>query len=758
MLRHLVRASEATRVLILGTYRPVELVQEGPLVAALAELRRSRGLHQIELDGLPEDEVSALIAARSGEGAAASLARQVAARTDGNPFFIEELLRHLEGDVTSELGQLELPDSVKDLLLRRLRRLDDDCQRALVFASVAGREFELVILERVLEHSEDELAELLERAIGAHVLVEEASAIGRYRFAHPLIREAIYDNVSLTRRALTHRRIGAAIESVYADRLSEHAGALARHFHAAGDSEKAFEFHNLAAAEAERGHAGETAFEHLTGAIAAGELLGRTPESDSVMRDLYRRRAWSGQFYGTAEIVQRDYQIALDGARAGGDGALEMRLLNELGTTYHVRNSTQSATFLEQSLELAEELGDEAGQVNALNRLSLLYGNQLDVARAERLGQRASTLARRGNDEWARLHALDALKFVALIVADIDRLEELTAELALALRSQDALWYLQWTLEESAFASIARHRFPEAATRIDEALAISKRIGDAFSRGLILTMRCRLEQARGDYASAIAAGEEAMQLTTDSKNRVWLGWMAGRLAAVMSDLRAWARALELLETACEAARRMDARAQLFSVLGDLAWARARNGDRAGARDAAGRWDAMLEDVRMPAGRAYLYSWHTYTNRARAALALGDVDRAETVMLIVSGPVALSAVRDAAVDVDAVGAACAAARGQPEAAVELLTRALHRAGDDGPPAARLALRIALAQLMPPGPGAADHVAAAHGLIEQIAVSVGNAQLAEEFGRVAGAELESEASSLGYPAADARHVTS
>jgi predicted ATPase len=148
---------------------------------------------------LPEDEVSALIAARSGEGAAESFARQVAARTDGNPFFIEELLRHLEDDATAELDQLELPDSVKDLLRRRLSRLDDDCQRALVFASVAGREFDLVVLERVLEHSQEELAELLERAIQAHVLVEEASAIGRYRFAHPLIREAIYDNVSLTR-------------------------------------------------------------------------------------------------------------------------------------------------------------------------------------------------------------------------------------------------------------------------------------------------------------------------------------------------------------------------------------------------------------------------------------------------------------------------------------------------------------------------------------------------------------------------------
>jgi len=192
--------------------------------------------------------------------------------------------------------------------------------------------------------------------------------------------------------------------------------------------------------------------------------------------------------------------------------------------------------------------------------------------------------------------------------------------------------------------------------------------------------------------------------------------------------------------------------------GDLAWVRARCGDRSGALDAAGRWDAMLEDIRMPAGRAYLYGWHTYTNRARAALALGDAERAETVLRTVSEPVAQSGIRDAVADVDAARAWCAVARGEPEAAIELLTGALRGIGGDGQPALRLALSIALARLSPPGAGAAEHVQTAQALIEEIAQSVGDARLAEEFRGSARSRLASDATLPGYAAAGARHVTS
>ena len=761
LLRHIVRATEGSRLMILGTYRKTELEPGSELRIALAELRRARALHQLELGGLAERDVAALIAARVGDDVQESFARQVAERTEGNPLFIEELLRHVDDPAGLTLVDLALPESVTELLLRRLQRLGESCRRALAVAAVAGREFDLAVLGRVLDRSVEELAELLEGAVQGHVLLEEAATIGRYRFAHPLIRETIYGDVSFTRRALLHRRVGEAIESLHAHRLDQHAGTLAHHYQAAGDVEKAFEYHGRAANEAERSSAPETAFEHLTGAIAAGELLGRAVHTDAVMRALHSRRAWIGHFTATEEVVRRDYALALEGARAAGDRSLEMQLLNGLGTRWHVRDSAASARYHEQSLEIAKQLHDTAGQVSALNRLSLVYANQLDLERALELGERALTLARASDDERAESRALDSLKFVALMLGDTRRLEELTSLLADAQRRRQDIWYLQWTLEESAFTPTAHGLWDKAATRLEEALAISQRMGDMMSRGLILEARCRLERARGDYARALEVGHESVRITSHGPGHVWLGWTAGTLGLALADLRAWTEAIEMLETALQAAERIDARAQIFSALGALAWVRVQAGDEAAARAAAMRWDARVEQVRTPPAQAYLYAWHTYTDRARVALALGQLERAEAILGGVREPIERYGLRDASANVHAALAACAAARGERAAAEQLLIRGLQAAGDRGLPASRLEITIALATLGTSHGTAPAPAEAARSLIEQIAGAVGDDELANRFRSSALAELRSSAPAPSYaaaPTAGSRHTTS
>ncbi len=758
LLRHVVRATEDSRLLVLGTYRQTELDRQGPLAAALAELRRARVLAQIPVPGLSEAEVAALIAARTGAGADEGFAHQVSARTDGNPFFIEELLRHVEDRSGAGLDAADLPAGVKDLLLRRLRRLGPESEKALVFAAVSGREFELDVLARVLGVPDEGLAELLERAIAAHVLVEEAGSIGRYRFAHPLIREAIYGEVSATRRALAHRRIAEAIESVGADRLSGQAGALALHYHAAGDAEKALHYHDLAAAEAERAGAPETALEHLTGAIAAGELLGRTVGADATMRDLHCRRGAMGYFSASHEVMRRDYRLALEGAREVGDRTLEIDALNGLGFSFHIIDSDASARYHGQALELAEQVGDATAQVIALGRLSLLGANQLDLEGALTLGERALGLAEGSGDEAQRSRALDCLKFVALLLGQTDRLEALTAQLTQAQRRRQDTWFLQWTLLESAFTPTVQGRWSEAAARLDEALAISRRMDDVYSRGLILGAQCVLEHARGDYVRAFGLGEAAFAAISRDAAGVWMGWTAATVARPLADLRAWDRARDLLEAGAEASAKIDARGQSFSLLGDLGWVRLQLGDEPGARAAAQHWDDLARRMRTPPGDAYLYSAHTYTSRAQVALALGDLDRAQAILAALREPVRRFGLREAAANVHAGLAACAAARGERSTAHELLEAGLRAAGDDGWPATRLALRLALARLASSEAGRDEHARAAQALIEQIARSVGDEPLRTGFRAAVAGELETAAPVGAYAAGASRQVTS
>jgi class 3 adenylate cyclase/tetratricopeptide (TPR) repeat protein len=732
LLRHVVRATPGRTLLVLGTYRETELDPGGDLAAALAELRRARALHQLPLAGLPEPDVARLIAAQAGDDAPDAFAREVAARTEGNPFFIEELLRHVDDPGGAALGELGVPDSVKDLLLRRLERLDDDARRALTVAAVAGRQFDLTVLEAVLGVPQEELIDLLERPALSRVVNEEPGTLGRYRFAHPLIRETIYGDLSVNRRALVHRRVGAAIEALFPDRLDEQAATLAHHYQAAGDAEKAFEYHRRAADEAERRVAYETAFEQLTGAIAAGELLGRTAATDAAMRDLYRRRAWIAGFAGMLEVIERDFAVALDGARAAGDRELEMHALNGLGTHFHIRDTAGSISCHEESLAIAEELGDRAGQVSALNRLALVHANQLDLERALSLSERALALAREGEDERAVSRAIDSLKFVALMLGDTGRLQDLTDPLIEALRRRQDAWFLQWSLLESAFVPIAHGLWDDGAARLDEALAISWRMGDRLSRGLILNAQCWLERCRGDYARALQVGEESVRVTSDPDTRMWLGWTATMLGVVLADLRAWPEALEQLETALDAADAIDARAQQFGALGTLAWVRLQAGDRAGAATAAERWDAVVGEVRVPAGQAHLYQRQSYTDRARVAVALGDVARAEQILAAIREPMERFGIRDGLVAVHAGLAACAEARGEVAAAQALLARGLEAAGQGALPAARLDLRIGLARLGGPADPARE-------LVERIAQSVGDETLAKRFRSAALLEL-------------------
>jgi eukaryotic-like serine/threonine-protein kinase len=153
---------------------------------------------------------------------------------------------------------------VKDVLLRRLRRLDETCRRVLAIAAVARREFTFELVERVAAMPAEEVAESLEDAIAARI-VEEADPIGRYSFAHALIRETIYEQLSRTRRAQLHLMIGEALESNLGERAADSASELAYHFSEAGDAARAYGYHAIAAAAAGRVYAVEAGARALCG-------------------------------------------------------------------------------------------------------------------------------------------------------------------------------------------------------------------------------------------------------------------------------------------------------------------------------------------------------------------------------------------------------------------------------------------------------------------------------------------------------------
>ncbi len=283
LIKHAAAGTADSRLLVLGTYRETDLDRGHTLRDALADLHRLDGVEHHALPGLEVEEVAELVAAGTGleRGVVnVELAGEIARETDGNPFFVAEIVRHLtesgaisEGPdgrfaLQSQIAELGLPHSLHAVVGQRVERLGENLERTLTVAAVAGRTFDIELLVRLVDAGEDELLDELDRALQASLLVESPARAGRFSFAHALIAHALYDAVGATRRGRLHRRVAEALEELCGEDAGERlvagwleetvgsaggsAAVLAYHWGAAGDSERAVNYLLMAAEEAGR--------------------------------------------------------------------------------------------------------------------------------------------------------------------------------------------------------------------------------------------------------------------------------------------------------------------------------------------------------------------------------------------------------------------------------------------------------------------------------------------------------------------------
>ena len=214
LLQFVAREVAESRLLIIGAYRDVDPTISEPLTAALVEMAREPTTRTIALAGLDEADVARFIELSTDAPGAVDLALAVHTETEGNPLFVGEIVRLLAAEGRLVGGsQLSIPQSVRDVIVRRLRHLSEECNRVLVLASVLGREFAVDVLAHIVEVSEDDLLDMLDEAMVARVVSDVPETPGRLRFAHVLIRDALYDGLTTARRVRLHRLAVEALET-----------------------------------------------------------------------------------------------------------------------------------------------------------------------------------------------------------------------------------------------------------------------------------------------------------------------------------------------------------------------------------------------------------------------------------------------------------------------------------------------------------------------------------------------------------------
>jgi DNA-binding SARP family transcriptional activator len=392
--RHLVRTLGVGPVLMLGTFRDTELHAGHPLTEVLADLERDQELPRIALHGLDTAEVAELA------GLELETARAIREETHGNPFFVKQLVRH-----RGESGTARVSAGLRDVIVRRVARLPGEGARVLRLAALVGRDFDLRLLELVIDLPEDEVLDLLDAAVAAGILVEVASVPGRYSFVHALVRTTLEQELSATRRAVMHRRIAEAIEAEHGARPDPWLVELARHYAAAGPeaAERAVDYALRAAGQA-------------TGRLAYGEaadLLAGAPEppDDGTRARLLHDLALARWRQGKVDESRETFARAAEAARRAGAAELVARAaLGHAGGSWarFGTEDTASAHLLEEALALLPE-ADSAMRAQLLARLGGVLN--LHSERAVSLIDSAVAMARRVGDDDALIAGLTAAQF-----------------------------------------------------------------------------------------------------------------------------------------------------------------------------------------------------------------------------------------------------------------------------------------------------------------------------------------------------------
>lgn len=408
LLPHLMRAKRSTPLLAVAMYRDIGPESSG-FAAALPSLSRDIDCRRLWLGGLEHDAVTALLEDAAGRPFGereSAMVTELERETAGNPFFLLEMARHLsEGGVfdrdVASLGGAPagIPESVRDMVRSRLQRLSDGCAEILAIASLVGERFDAALLASAASLDDTVTIALLEEAERAGLVAEidddADGGLDYWRFSHSLTRRVTAEELSRSRRARLHHRIGETLEArpdVPPAELAHHFGAAAK-----GAAEKAIGYERLAGERALREVAAEVAVRHFRRAL---ELLDRFGPDDRTLRcEVLLELAGAHDRAGEYAFRDERFAEAADSARHLANGELFLRAALEYGGTLPatVDPDPRAQALLEEALERAAE-EDIAARATVLARLAHWLHTARPYPERRELSDRAVAMARAAAD------------------------------------------------------------------------------------------------------------------------------------------------------------------------------------------------------------------------------------------------------------------------------------------------------------------------------------------------------------------------
>ncbi len=528
LLEHLARRLSSARILVVGTYRDVELDRRHPLSEVIAGLRRERLYERVLLRGLDPEGVRALLAGRGAMSGRPeqyvnpALSNALYEQTEGNPFFIEEIILNLVdvGALYRKEGQWQvrmsvlaehIPEGVREVIGRRLSRLSEATNQALTFASVLGREFDFDVLQALSEMEDETLLSALEEALGAQLINEQRTAVGAaYRFSHALVQETLYGELSIARKQRVHLRAGRALEQARAGRLEAHVGQLAYHFHQGNEREKAIDYCRRAGEASVRIYAWEEALKHWETAL---ELMEERGDPDIEHAELLERLG--DLAYSSGVDYERGYDF-LERALAiyervdarGKAAGIHSRLGRNMVSWAGRMDVNRALPHLEAARDaLEEEAPDSQPLAYTYIGLALAYNNALQPGKALDYSRRARAIGERlGSDAVVA----NAQIFEGFVMASMGQGGEGAALVEKAWRAADRQGWTLIAFTAAAFRAILalNRRDPRTARRwLEEELSRPRTASAPMAQHHLLRGLAGARFMMGDVEEALSTLE-----------------------------------------------------------------------------------------------------------------------------------------------------------------------------------------------------------------------------------------------------------
>ena len=462
-----------------------------------------------------------LISAQSGHEAELEFARAIHEETEGNPFFVESMIRHLvdSGSIYEKDGrwaadrpvkELGIPEGLKDVIRQRLARLTEPTSRMLSLASISGRDFNLDVVEHVGDLSSDAMLESLDEAVAAQLVEEVPGHVGRYSFSHALIHETLYDDHTGIRRARLHGRMGEAMEDLFGSAGEPPLPELAHHF----------------LKSAEGGHDVEKAIAY---AVRAGEDA-------------------------TAKLANNEaagyYRRALDTLRAHHprDERRQCDLMLELGDAeWRAGDFEQAKEAFRQAAELAEALGEAEDFARAAlgfgGPFAAFEAGTVDEALVELLGRALEGLSM--NDSTLRARVTSRFAEAMTFSPGRERGAELSDEaIAMARRLGDRPT-LAYVLERAHWATWGPENLEQRLAVATEITELAEDAGDIAAQIQIRMWRLAHLLEMGDIR-AVDAEHEACRRLADRLRQPYNLWQVATVDATIALLEGRFSEVELL--------------------------------------------------------------------------------------------------------------------------------------------------------------------------------------------------------------------